>query len=143
MPLAPRSAPPAQRLVVRAPVDASAPLSAEAVGAPVEFLFASRESLLAGKFADPHGATSAIYVLIGGPEVALGPGDPVKAYDDLLGRSPSLEPPGEADAVETLDSHQHTAQWRARSAGCLRMRNEDIARLLSAVPLGATMTVRR
>lgn len=114
MPLESRGSPPSQRLVLTAPQDVRAPLVVEAVGSPVEFLIASREFLEAGRVGDAHWATTAVYVLVGGPEIPLGPGDPVAAYDRLLDREASEEPPGEPGIDESLDANQHTEHWRAR-----------------------------
>lgn len=114
MALQPRAAADYQRLVLTASSNLNAPLAAEAVGSPVEFLIASREALHDRSTIEDEWATTAVYVLIGGPEVTLGPGDPITAYDELLGRSPSEEPPGESEAKESLDPHKHTEHWRAR-----------------------------
>jgi len=114
MALQPRRAADHQRLVLTASAELSAPLVVEAIGSPVEFLIASREALHDGTAIDDDWGTTAVYVLVGGPEVRLGPGDPVAAYDELLERSPSDEPPGEPDATECLDPHEHTEHWRAR-----------------------------
>lgn len=86
----------------------------EAVGAPVEFLIASREILTYPGGVDGDWGTTGVYVLVGGPEIPLGPGDPTAAYDELLARPPSAEPPTEPGLQESLDEHAHTAHWRAR-----------------------------
>lgn len=114
MALEPRPAAAYQRLVLTASEEVSAPLVLESVGCPVEFLLASREVFQFGGAVDPDWATTAVYVLIGGPEVDLGPGDPVRAYDELLGRSESREPPDDPDGHQSLDQHEHTPHWRAR-----------------------------
>lgn len=100
-----------QRLVVTVSSLASEAITLEAVGAPVEFLIASREALSRRGTVDVGWGTSGVYVLVGGPEVALGPGDPIAAYDELFGRGPSEEPP---EIDETLEEHAHTEHWRAR-----------------------------
>jgi hypothetical protein len=109
-----RKAAPQQRLVVTASERLSHALILEAVGAPVQLLIASRETLQSRRGVDPDWATTGVYVLLGGPEVPLGPGDPVTAYDKLLGRSDSTEPPVETGAVEDIEEHEHTEHWRAR-----------------------------
>lgn len=103
-----------QRLVLTASAKLREPLFLEAVGCPIECLLTTREALQSGEGIDADWGTTAVYVLIGGPEIALGPGDPASAYDELLERSPSEEPPPDADATESIDAHEHTPHWRAR-----------------------------
>lgn len=114
MALKSRRAAPIQRLVASGSRRVEVPMLMESVGSPVEFLLASRESLQHGKDIGNDWATTAVYVLIGGPEVPFGPGDPVAAYDDLLGREPSEEPPDDPDATEQIEAQEHTRHWRAR-----------------------------
>jgi hypothetical protein len=103
-----------QRLVVTASSKVSEALTLEAIGAPVEFLIASRELLGVPGGVEGSWGTTGVYVLAGGPETALGPGDPLDAYDKLLKRAKSEEPPTEPGLKESLDEHQHTEHWRAR-----------------------------
>lgn len=100
-----------QRLVVTVSSLTQEAIALEAVGAPVEFVIASREALGRRGGVDVGWATSGVYVLVGGPEVSLGPGDPIAAYDELFRRQPSEEPP---EIDETLEDHAHTEHWRAR-----------------------------
>jgi len=62
----------------------------------------------------------------------------------LTGHQPKL-PPGWAGGTRLALHATPTPGTVGQevSAGCLRMRDEDIRRMLPAVPLGATMTVRR
>jgi hypothetical protein len=72
MALEPRRAAAYQRLVLTASEQVSAPLVLESVGAPVEFLLASREALQYGEAVDSEWATTAVYVLGRQAPVALG-----------------------------------------------------------------------
>jgi hypothetical protein len=103
-----------QRLVVTASSQVTDALALDAVGAPLEFLIASREILSYPGGVDGSWGTTGVYVLVGGPEIQLGPGDPVTAYDQLLQRATSEEPPMEPGLEESVDEHEHTDHWRAR-----------------------------
>src|SRR5689334_13772926 len=91
--LIPRDPAPHQRLIVTTTSELSSGLIVDAVGAPVDFLIASRELLISADGVAADWATTGVYVLVGGPDVPLGPGDPIAAYDELFERTDSTEPP--------------------------------------------------
>lgn len=112
MALSPRAAASHQRLLVTGAANDGL-LKAEAVGAPVEFVFGSREALIAPQRLEDDWATTGVYVLIGSPNQNLSAGDSIKKYDATLNRPPSDEPPGEPGVAEVFDDTDEIKHARA------------------------------